>query len=266
MAKDFKNKVIWITGASSGIGEALALAISHLNARLILSARREEELNRVKGNCAEGCEIEILLLDLSDSDSLESKTKEAESLFGQVDILVNNGGISQRDKVIGTSMSVQRDVMEVNYFGAIALTKYTLPSMVKRKSGHQVVISSAMGILSVPGRSAYAASKHALHGWYDALRSEYHDDNIKVSLICPGYVNTKISYNALLGDGAVQKSVDKEHTTGMTPEYFAIKAINAILKDKQEVHIGGFLENLGVYAKRFVPGLYSIMVRKIKPA
>jgi len=263
MAKDFNNKVVWITGASSGIGEALAVAISHLNARLILSARRVEELKRVKGNCDEGSDIQILPLDLSDADALETKTREAEALFGQIDILINNGGISQRDGIIDTSMEVQRDVMEVNYFGAIALTTYTLPAMVKRGSGQQVVISSAMGILSVPKRSAYAASKHALHGWYDALRAEHHDDNIKVTLVCPGYVSTQISYNAIKGDGTMNKSVDDVHKNGMPTDIFAAKAIKAILKEKQEAHVGGFLENLGVYTKRFFPVLYSIMVRKV---
>ena len=264
MAKDFDNKVIWITGASSGIGEALAIAISGMNARLILSARRVSELERVKENCAQNSDVSILPLDLAEADSLESKTREAEGIFGHIDILINNGGISQRDKVINTSMEVDRRIMEVDYFGSIALSKYVLPEMVKRKSGQHVVISSAVGIVSTPLRAGYSASKHALHGWYDALRSEHHDDNIKVTLVCPGYVNTNISYSALMGDGKEQNLLDEAQQNGLTPVYFSKKAIRAILKEKQEVYIGGFLENLAIYVKRFIPGLFSIMIRKIK--
>jgi len=264
MAKDFDNKVVWITGASSGIGEALAVAISGLNARLILSARREQELERVKGICAQNSEVIILPLDLAEADTLEAKAREAEGMFGHIDILINNGGISQRDKVINTSMEVDRRLMEVNYFGSIALSKYVLPEMVKRKSGQHVVISSAVGIISTPLRAGYSASKHALHGWYDALRSEHHDDNIIVTLVCPGYVNTNISYSALMGDGKEQNLLDKAQQNGLTPAYFSKKAVRAILKEKQEVYIGGSLEILGIYVKRFIPGLFSFMIRKIK--
>ena len=161
-------------------------------------------------------------------------------------------------------MEVDRRIMEVNYFGSIALSRYLLPEMVKRKSGQHVVISSAVGIVSTPLRAGYSASKHALHGWYDALRSEHHDDNIRITLICPGYVHTKLSYNALMGDGREQNLLDKAQQNGLTPAYFSKKAIRAILKEKQEVYIGGFIENLGIYVKRFIPGLFSIMVRKIK--
>lgn len=264
MARDFNNQVVWITGASSGIGEALAVHISSMKARLILSARRLSELERVKERCSTQCDVRILVLDLEDASSLEEKAREAENIFGQVDILINNGGISQRDRVIHTSMEVDRKIMEINYFGAIALSKFVLPEMLKRKSGHHVVVSSAVGIVSTPLRAGYSASKHALHGWYDALRSEHHDDNIKVTLICPGYVNTQISYNALMGDGSRQDKLDDAQANGLTPEYFAEKAVKAILKQKEEVYIGGFLELLGIYVKRFFPGLFSIMVRKIK--
>jgi short-subunit dehydrogenase len=224
-------------------------------------------LKRVQQKCLQlvpEAQIEVLPLDLADAASLKAKAREAEQLFGQVDILINNGGISQRDKVMHTAMDVDRRIMEVNYFGAIALSKYVLPAMVARQSGQHVVISSAVGIISTPLRAGYSASKHALHGWYDALRAEHHDDNIAVTLVCPGYVNTRISYNALMGDGSEQNQLDDAQANGLTPEYFAKKAVRAILAKKEEVYIGGFLELLGIYTKRFFPGVYSTMVRKIK--
>lgn len=257
--------VVWITGASSGIGEALALELAKKPVKLILSARREPELERVKNACLSNgeAEVRILPLDLSMPETLEEKTREAETMFGQVDVLINNGGISQRDMIVNTSLEVDRRLMEVNYFGSIALSKYLLPAMVERKSGHHVIITSAVGIISTPKRSAYSASKHALHGFYDALRAEHHEDGIKVTIVCPGYVNTNISYNALMGDGKQQNKLDNAQANGLTPEFTAKKIIAAIDKGKQEVYIGGFKEKLGIYMKRFFPYIYSIAVRKM---
>lgn len=265
MAVNLSSKVVWITGASSGIGEAMALGLAKEGSKLILSARRESELKKVKDKCLAiaQVEVQILLLDLADAGSLEAKCKTAESIFGRVDILINNGGISQRDKIINTKLEVHRQLMEVNYFGSIALSKYLLPNMIANQSGQHVVITSAVGIVSTPYRSGYAASKHALHGWYDALRSEHHDDGIDVSIICPGYIRTNISFNALMGDGSKQNSMDKAQENGLSPEKFSKIAIRAIKNKKQEVYIGGFKEKLGIYVKRFFPGIFSIMVRKM---
>ncbi|MBV6647167.1 MAG: SDR family NAD(P)-dependent oxidoreductase, partial [Cyclobacteriaceae bacterium] len=156
-----KDNVVWLTGASSGIGEAMAYLLDKKEAKVILSARRKEELERVKGNCIHQDNIKILTLDLGDSFSIPQKAKEAETFFGPIDILINNGGISQRDKVINTDLEVDRMIMEVNYFGTIGLSKALLPKMVERQRGHHVVISSAVGIISTPLRSSYAAAKHA---------------------------------------------------------------------------------------------------------
>ena len=259
------NQVIWITGASSGIGEYLAYELVKYPVKLILSARRESELQRVKDACdtSVGAEVAILPLDLAEADSLEGKCEEATKIYGRVDILINNGGISQRDMIINTDMSVSRRLMEVNYFGSVALSKFLLPQMVKRQTGHHVIITSAVGIITTPKRSAYAASKHALHGFYDTLRAEHHDDNIKVTIICPGYVHTNISYNALMGDGTRQDKLDNAQATGLSPEYTARKIVKSITAQKQEVYIGGFKEVFGIYLKRFFPYLFSIAVRKM---
>jgi short-subunit dehydrogenase len=257
-----KNSVILLTGASSGIGEALAYPLAATGAKVILAARRKDELERVKGNCENQNNVKILLLDLSKADEIAAKGKEAEALFGQVDILINCGGISQRDKALNTGIEVDRQLMEVNYFGTIALSKALLPSMITRKKGHHVIVTSATGIISTPLRSSYAASKHALHGFYDALRAELFKENIQVTMILPGYVRTQISVNALLGDGTKQNTMDQAQENGLSPESCANQIIKAIEKNKEEVYIGGFKEVAGIYMKRFLPGIFSKIVRK----
>jgi short-subunit dehydrogenase len=259
-------KVVWITGASSGIGEALTYALAKENCKLILSARRKEELERVKGNCAinRQPEIRILPLDLSKSETLEISTQAAIQFFGHIDILINNGGISQRSLAKETLLEVDRQVMEVDYFGTLALTKYLLPHFLSRKSGHYITISSVMGIIGTPYRSGYAAAKHALHGFFDSLRAEVWKENILVTLICPGWIRTNITLNAVTGDGSKLNEMDKTTDKGLTPEYCAIQIIKAIKSKKEEVYIGGAKEVFGVYTKRFFPKLFSKIVRKIK--
>jgi short-subunit dehydrogenase len=260
----FENQAVWITGASSGIGEALAYAFSREGAKLILSGRREAELERVKRGCAGAPEtVFVLPLDLTQFESFGEKAKQAEARFGRVDILVNNGGISHRSLVAGTLFDVDLAVMNTNYFGAVALTKAVLPAMLARAAGHIVVVSSLMGYLDTPMRSAYAASKHALHGYFDSLRAELWRQNVKVTLICPGFVKTAISLNALTGDGGKYAKMDQTQAKGISAETCAAKTLNAIARGKEEVMIGG-AEVLAVYVKRFLPRVYSKVVRRIR--
>ncbi|MBT1705007.1 SDR family oxidoreductase [Fulvivirgaceae bacterium PWU20] len=258
------NKVIWITGASSGIGEALAYELAKGKAKLILSARRKEELERVKGNCAASAQpdIRILPLDLENQSTLKLSTDAAIQIFGHVDILINNGGISQRSLVAETSIEVDRRIMEVNYFGAITLTKYLLAHFIKRKQGHFVTVSSVTGKFGTPYRSGYAASKHALHGFFDAVRAEHYKDNIKVTMICPGFIHTPITLSALTADGSPLQKMDDAQYKGKPAEWCARKIVAAVEKDKEEVYIGG-REVFGVYIKRFFPKLFSRVIRNV---
>lgn len=258
------NKVVWLTGASSGIGEALAYELSKKGAKLILSARRKDELERVKGNCVSSAQadIKILPLDLEKSDTLELTTEAAIQLFGHVDMLINNGGISQRSFVANTSLAVYRRLMEVNYFGAVALTLNLLPHFIQQQKGHFVTITSVTGLFGTPYRSGYAASKHALHGFFDSLRAEHDKDNIKVSLICPGFIRTGLSQSALTADGTPLNKMDAAQFKGKSAEWCARKIVAAIESNKQEVYIGG-REVLGVYLKRFFPRIFSTVIRKI---
>ncbi|MFZ6014621.1 MAG: SDR family oxidoreductase [Bacteroidota bacterium] len=258
------NKVIWLTGASSGIGEALAYELAKKGVRLILSARRKEELERVKGNCIPRAQpnIRILPLDLTHTETLKLSTEAAIQIFGHVDILINNGGVSQRSLIKDTSIDVDRQLMEVNYFGSVALTKFLLPHFVKQKNGHFVIVSSLTGKFGTPYRSGYAASKHALHGFFDAVRAEHYKDKIKVTMICPGFIHTPITFSALTGDGSPLNKMDEAQYKGKPADWCARKIIKAIEKQKEEVYIGG-KEVYGVYLKRFFPKIFSRIIRKV---
>ncbi|MBL4643457.1 MAG: SDR family oxidoreductase [Flavobacteriaceae bacterium] len=260
---NFTNKVVWITGASSGIGKALALELSKQDAKLILSARNEEKLEAVKKACENDDMIKVLPFDLEDYTNLKSKVAEAINWFGRVDVLVNNGGISQRSLASETSVSVDKRIMDVNYLGTVGLTKALLPHFIKNKKGQFVVTTSIVGKIGTPLRSSYAASKHALHGFFDSLRAENHKNNITVTLVCPGFVNTNVSINALTGDGVPQNKMDTATKNGIEPNRFAKIMTKAILKKKEEVYIAGAKEKLGVYVKRFFPKLLSTMIRKL---
>ncbi|MTI21517.1 SDR family oxidoreductase [Fulvivirga sp. RKSG066] len=257
----FKNKVVWITGASSGIGEALAIELSRQGAKLIISARRKEELDRVKNLCKTPAEVATLPLDLTFTDTMHLAVETALLAFGHVDILINNGGVSQRSLAKDTKLEVDKKLMEVNYFGTIALTKALLPHFLERKAGQIAVVSSLVGKFGTPYRSGYAASKHALHGFFDALRAELWKDNITVTILCPGFIKTNVSVNALTESGEKLNQMDDAQANGMSAAKCAKKMAKAIRRQKNEVYIGG-KEIYGVYLKRFFPGLFARVVRK----
>lgn len=259
----FKNKVVWITGASSGIGEHLAYALAREGARVVLSSRNKKELERVQTGCVAGSEVHIVPLDVTNADAVAPVAAEIARTIGPVDILINNAGISQRDLALNTNLSVDRKIMEVNYFGTLAITKVVAADMQARKTGHIVVMSSVLGKIGVPYRSAYAASKHALHGYFDSLRAELHKDGIKVTLICPGYVFTNVTANALKGDGTPNAVIEDSTRSGFPPDIFAIKALKAIRQYRREVVIAK-TEGLGVLLQRFVPALYARIARNMK--
>lgn len=256
----YKDRIIWITGASSGIGAALARELSRQGSTLILSARNVKKLEEVRQTLTDPARHEVLPLDLTKTDSLEGIAAEAVGYYGRVDFLFNNGGVSQRSLAIDTPIDVDRKLMETNYLGPVALTKALLPSMLSLKKGHIVVISSLTGKFGTPLRSGYAASKHALHGFFDALRAETWRQGIAVTLICPGYIKTDISLNAMTADGTPQGTMDKGQENGMLPEQLAKKILRAVEAGKNEVYIGGF-EKIGVYIKRFLPDVFSRMIR-----
>jgi dehydrogenase/reductase SDR family protein 7B len=249
-------KTVWITGASSGIGEALAVAWSREGARVILSARNAAELERVRARCAEPSRHIVQPLDVTDTDAVRRAAAE----IGPVDILVPGAGVSQRSLVAETDLATDRAIMEINYFGTIALTKAVLPSMLARGAGHFVPISSVIGYVGVPLRSAYAASKHALHGFFNTLRAETHKEGIRVTIVCPGYIRTKVSENALRGDGTPHGQLDDTHAKAMLPEEAAPIIVHGVAAGKREVHVGG-KEIYAIRMQRHLPRLVDRVVR-----
>jgi short-subunit dehydrogenase len=258
--RSLKGQVVWITGASSGIGEALAYAMCAQRAKLILSSRRIAELERVRNNCAHPDNVHILPLDLTDSANLEAKVPAAIALFGHIDIMVHNGGISQRSLVADTEIAVHRQVMELNYFSYIILTKALLPHFMARRSGYFVVTSSVMGKIGTPMRAAYAASKHALHGYFDSLRAEVSQYGIGVTIITPGYIHTPIA--AITGDGSFLSSKSEQITGGFSADKAAGQIIKAIQNGSYEHYIGKFIgeERLALFVKHLLPGLFTRLI------
>ena len=259
----FKNKVVWITGASSGIGKGLAMKLAKQDCKIILSSRNYDQLLDVQKKCENPENIKILPFDLVDYTKMQQVTEDALQLFGKIDILINNGGISQRSPIIETSIEVDKKLIDIDYLGTVALSKALLPYFVANQSGHYVVVSSLMGKFSSPLRSAYCGAKHALHGFFDALRLEHDKDNIKVTIICPGFVNTNVARNALTADGSKQGYQDDMTENGLDVDVFVKCMLKAIRKEKYETYIGKF-EKFGVYVKRLSPKLLHQLVLRSK--
>ena len=250
---DWNSMTIWITGASSGIGEALAYELSEKGATLILSSRREATLMEVKRKTKFPDQTWVYPIDLGNAAMIDAVADEVLSKH-RVDILINNGGFSQRSLIEETNMEVYRQIMEVNYFGTIQLTKRVLPHFLNNKAGHFVTVSSLMGKFASQYRSGYAGTKHALHGFFDALRLEHDADQIKVTMVCPGFIKTNVSLNALKGDGSSYGIMDNKQESGMTAQACAQKMIKAIVQQKHEVYIGR-TEIITIYLKRLFPRL-----------
>ena len=262
MATSWNNQIVWVTGASSGIGKACAEAWARRGATVVLSARKQATLEEVAAPLREaGATVHVVTLDLADAASLPEVAARVEAEVGPVDVMVHCGGISQRSKAIETSLDVDRRVMEIDYFGTLALTKALLPGMVKRGHGHFVVVTSLMGLFSSPLRSGYCGAKHALHGFFEALRAEHHDDGLKVTMVCPGFIRTNISLNAVVGDGSQQGTMDAKTGAGMTAEQCAERMVKAVERNKAEVLIGRY-EILAAYIKRLSPALLRRIVRR----
>ncbi len=262
--KNLKNKTIWITGASSGIGEALAIALSREEARLVLSARNRKNLESVQKAClvhTSYCMVQPF--DISETSQLDVIVKNVMEQVGEIDILINNAGRSQRSLAIETPPNIDRVIMEVNFFGVIELTKLVLPFMLKKGSGHIVAVSSISGKFGFPLRTAYSASKHAVQGYFESLRAELKNDNIKVTIVSPGRIKTNISMNAITGDGTPYNKMDEGQAGGIAPEKCAKIIVNAIKNERKEILVGN-KELLMVHIRRFLPGLYHYLVTKIK--
>ena len=259
---DYRGKTVWITGASSGIGEALALAFAKRGAKLLLSARREERLRELARTCG-APEVHVLPLDISDHASVAARTEQALSLVGPIDVMVHNAGVGQRSFAWETTLEVDRKLMETNYLGPVALTKALLPGMRARKQGPFVVMSSVLGVFGSPRRSSYAASKHALHGFFDSLRAELTHDGIRVLMVCPGRVRTEFSESALEGDGKRHGVMDDTSYRGILPERVATRTLAALARGEDEIYVAKW-EKVPVYLRRMSPALLRKALSRTK--
>lgn len=257
----YLDKVVWITGASSGIGEEMAKQVAKQGACVVLSSRNLAALEQVKESLDNASRHLCLPLDLEHADNFKELAQLIVDRYGRIDILINNGGLSQRSTVAESRLEIDRKIMEINYFGNIALTKAVLPFMIRQKSGHIVVISSIAGKFGFFLRSAYSASKHALFGFYESLLLEEEANGISVSMICPGKINTNISLNALNKHGESHGVMDHNQSEGMSAEVCAKKIVRAVSKKKVEVLIGN-KEILAVFIKRFFPGLFWKIIKR----
>ncbi|XP_058013264.1 dehydrogenase/reductase SDR family member 7B isoform X4 [Ahaetulla prasina] len=268
-----KDAVVVITGATSGLGKECAKAFHAAGSQLVLCGRSGErlqdvlqELSAAADPLKNGHKHHMVVFDLSDIKAVVSAAKEILSCVDHVDILINNAGISYRGTIIETVIEVDRKVMETNYFGPVALTKALLPAMIKRRKGHIVTISSVQGKISIPFRSAYAASKHATQAFFDCLRAEVERFNIEVTVVSPGYIQTNLSLNAVTSDGSQYGVMDKTTSEGKTAADVARLVLNAVGEKKKEVLAAtGLLPTLAVYLRPLFPTVFfTLMARRAR--
>ncbi len=262
--KMFAGKVAWITGASSGIGEALVHAFVARGATVVASSNDMTGLERVRDSCGEkSVMIKCVPFDLSETSEINKIVDQVISEKHHVDFLLNMGGISQRARIDETPLWLDRKIFEINYFGTIALTKAILPYMVKQQSGHVLATSSISGRFGFPLRSAYSASKQALHGFFETLYLENKKNNIKASVIIPGRVRTAISLHALNAEGKEHGKLDDGQAKGISPEKAAETIINGIVRNKREILVGKG-ELMMLHIRRYLPWLFFRIADKIK--
>ncbi|MEZ4358941.1 MAG: SDR family oxidoreductase [Kofleriaceae bacterium] len=256
---------VWIVGASSGIGEAMALAYASRGASLVLSARRQERLAQVaaaaRPRAGTDAAMHVVPLDVTAAAAIPEATARAWDALGGLDTIVLCAGVSQRSLAHETVLEVDRRLMEVNYFGPIAIVKALLPRLMERGGGQLIVLSSVAGRVGTPLRSAYAASKHALHGFFDSLRAELYAHGISVSIACPGYVSTSITMSSLVGDGSAYGRIDDDVRDGMPVARCAETILARAERGVEEFVVATGKARLAIPVKRYAPRLFSRLVR-----
>ena len=263
--KEGRKKTVWITGASSGIGEACAYAYAAQKCTVILTATSVEKLENVAAKCRElGAEAFTLPYDLRNLDGVDALVENAWKATKKIDILFCNAGISQRTTVEDTDMKMFETIMDINFYAPVLMAKAILPRMIAAGGGHIAATTSIAGRFGFPLRCAYSSSKHALYGFFETLQAEYVSQNIHTTLVCPGRVQTNISVNALDKNGLRHGEMDPGQANGITAEKAARKIVRAIQNKKREVLVGG-KELTMVYIKRFFPNLCARLATKIKP-
>jgi dehydrogenase/reductase SDR family member 7B len=259
---NLKEKIVWITGASSGIGEELAYAFAREKAFVVITARNRGKLEQIREKCLKDTsKCWVQPFDLSKTGGLDELVARVLKQTGRVDILVNNAGRSQRSFARDTPMEIDRTIMELNFFSKVALTKLLLPHMIENKGGHIVVISSVTGKFGFPMRTAYSASKHAVQGFFESLRAELINENIRVTIVSPGRIRTNISINAITATGKAYNKMDEGQAGGMPAGECATRIVTAIKKERKELLVGQ-KEIFMAYIRRFIPSLYHKLITR----
>lgn len=262
--ESLEGKVVWITGASSGIGKALAAECALQGAQVVLSARRLDELEKVRISILNPDHHISVAMDITDETQVRQAYEQVLDEKGRIDWLINNAGLSQRALIADTSMQTERAIMEIDYFSQVFLTKLVLPTFLAQKSGRIAYISSVAGLLGTQYRASYSAAKAAIHMWANSLRAEVAQDGVNVSVIFPGFVKTNVSFNALNGAGKAQAHQDEAIENGLEADDFAQKTVSALLKGQEYIVVGGRKEKLGVLVSRLSPSTLYKMIRKMK--
>ena len=262
---NFSGKTFWITGASSGMGKAVAVALAKFNTRIIISGRDIDSLKITAGEIEKNGSIaRIEVLDMLDTESIVKTAKRVLSDEEKIAGLYHFAGISQRSLLIETPLENTRKIMEINFFGVVALTNIILPSMIVNGEGQIAAASSLVGKFGFPYRSAYASSKHALHGYFETLLAENYDKGICISMLIGGRIQTNISKFAIDKDGRHHDKMDAGQDKGISPKKAAQQILKGLKKDKREIPVGGN-ELVMLKIKRFFPGLHARLIRKLNP-
>lgn len=264
MKANYSELTIWITGASSGIGEAMALNFAKQGARIILSGRNEKKLALVKNCCKNSDKHIIAAFDITDVGQVSSAYEQLKLQNVQIDWLINNAGISQRSLIMQTHEDVERKIMEIDYFAQTRLTRLVLPEMLAQGGGKIVMISSVAGLVGTQYRGAYSAAKAALHLWANSLRAELHEQGIEVATIFPGFIQTNVSINALTGDGSTQGSMDEATNNGLSAKNFAQQVSKALAKGDEYIVVAGSKEKLAAMVNRISPPKLYKLIRASK--
>ncbi|MBC5863614.1 SDR family NAD(P)-dependent oxidoreductase [Flavobacterium turcicum] len=254
----FKDKVVWITGASSGIGKELALQLDALGAILILTSSNQSLLSELQLQLQKS---KILVYNLLDIKGIPGLVDEALSCYGRIDFVIQSAGISQRAQATETDMAVYEKLMAINYFAPVAINQALLPHFVAKNSGHSVIISSVAGLMGFPLRSGYAASKHAIKGYVETVQCELLETKVLHSIVYPGRIDTPISKNALQGNGQQYGTTDANNEVGMDVKICAQKIIKGIQKGKKAIVIVK-AERILLWLWWFCPALYYKIAHK----
>lgn len=266
MAKldSLENKVVWITGASSGLGKALAQECALQGAQVVLTARRIDELEKVRVGLLNPDLHLSICADITSEAQVLHAYEQVLAAKGRIDWLINNAGLSQRALITETTMQTERTIMEVDYFSQVFLTKTVLPTLLKQKSGRVVFVSSIAGLLGTQYRASYSAAKAAIHMWANSLRAEVAEDGVDVSVVFPGFVKTNVSINALNGAGQAQGFDNEATANGLEADEFAQYTVKSLMQGDEYIVIGGRKEKLGVLVSRLSPSTLYRMIRKAK--